>query len=91
MIQYFLEGVVAGFLAHQTRAWVDTLPRGYREWVSYVIGVCASYPTAARIYNASEHQSWARFAFAYFCGFAATGVGVGVGWVVDTVTERVSE
>lgn len=89
MMQHFLIGVVCGFLAHQTRSWVDALPRGYKDWLAYCIGVISTYPTAQYMYSDSDAQGWQRFGKAFFSAFAAVGIGVGVGWLVDTLIGRV--
>lgn len=91
MIWNLLEGSVFGFLAHQTRAWVDRLPGGYRELCAYAIGVCAAMPIALRVYDRSERGGMGRFAEAYMLAFASVGGGVVIGWVADTLIERVSE
>lgn len=91
MIWNIVEGSVFGFLAHQTRAWVDRLPGGYRELCAYAIGVAVALPIALRVYDKSERQGVARFAEAYMTAFVAVGSGVVAGWVGDTLIERVSE
>lgn len=91
MIWNILEGGVFGFLAHQTRTWVDRLPGGYRELLSYLIGVLAAMPIAIRAYERSGRIGIARLVEAYCVAFAAVGGGVVAGWVTDTLVERVSE
>lgn len=91
MIPTLIEGVIGGFLAHQSRTLTESLPHGYRELVSYAIGVIATYRTAVQVYHLLQGNGWQRFARAYFGGFLIVGSGVVVGWVADTVSDHLND
>lgn len=91
----FFEGVVVGFLAHQIKPIMAILPHGPREWLSYTLGVIATWPTAMRIHDQMDRDSSeggrTRFTLSYFIAFLAVGIGVVLGWIFEIALTPIEE
>ena len=79
--------VLYGYLAHQTRRFVyQRFGTGWRELVSYTVGVFFVFPIfAVLVWVLSDHDedSVQRAGLAYFLAYAPFGIGTFLGWLAD--------
>ncbi len=79
---------LGGFFCHQFRRITERVfDRGWLDLVHYGMGVTAVLPFALRIRRRLP-VSALRFTISYVLAFTGFGVGVVIGWFVDTVFDR---
>jgi hypothetical protein len=87
MIIEILVSVVAGLAAHQTISITARMPDGWRNIVEHAIGVTGAYPVfllfRRRLGNGRDRSD-----AAYWLAFLWFGMGVALGWLVDTFNQR---
>lgn len=84
MVLDFVLGTLIGYVAHQTEPWVRrTFGNGWRQMVSYVIGVLIAYPVAliSFIHFVDIENQERRFTLSWFVSFFSVGLGTLIGWV----------
>lgn len=84
MILDFVLGILTGYVAHQSEPWVRrTFGNGWRQMVSYVIGVIVAFPVALisfkRLSNVKNQEQ--RFTLTWFVAFFSVGLGTLLGWI----------
>jgi len=92
MIVLMLISIVGGLVIHQTRRFTDSLARGWSDMTNDAIGVLAAFPFAFLFYRWTRPNDGgvtmdedAKFTIAYFFGFVFFGIGVVLGWLIDTI------
>lgn len=85
MIWEMLAAIGMGFVAHQTILITARMPIGWRNITEHIIGVTAAYPSfllfKRRLTNGNGASA------AYWLGYIFFGMGVAVGWLVDTLSD----
>lgn len=79
--------LVGGFLLHKTRRITERMPMGWSELTSYAVGIIGVLPLFVlfgKRLGKREHRCF----IAYLLSFLFAGVGVALGWLVDTMAEN---
>ena len=86
MMPRFALGILIGYVTHRSRDWVErNFGSGWRQLVSYTLGVCVTYPVAVSAYGelAEIRKARDRFGLAWLLGFGSVGIGTLIGWIFD--------
>jgi len=83
-----IASIVCGLVAHQTRLVTYKMPNGWRNLVEHVIGVTAAYPSFLLFKRKLNGQGAEA---AYWLAYLGVGMGVALGWLIDTIQERATE
>jgi Na+/H+-dicarboxylate symporter len=84
MIGNFALGLLSGYVGHQTEPLVRAkFGNGWRQMISYVIGVLITFPTAIAMFKNLEdvQDVRKRFILSWFTSFFSVGLGTLAGWI----------
>ena len=79
--------LLAGLALHQTASITHKLPEGWEQLTGTAIGVEGTFPIFLMILNKQKFtgQQIAHAGVAYQIAFLCVGIGVAVGWLIDTL------
>lgn len=85
MIIEFILSVVIGLVAHQSITVTARMPDGWRNIVEHAVGVTATYPAFVLFRRRLKNGTGAEAA--YWLAFLGVGIGVALGWLIDTLRD----
>jgi len=86
-IFYFLSALIGGLLLHQTASITHKMPEGWEQLAGTTIGVEGTFPFFVMFLKRMGLDSDKIFkaSVAYQVAFLCIGIGVALGWLLDTI------